>query len=533
MPPTRKGIGMLLGLWLAMTIAATGLASSPPGLPELGWDTHVSEQLLGVTSVTFGQGRFVAASVNGELFVSTDARSWERVHAEPISREPALAGGGVPGFLTPALHAVVYGDGRFVAVGKPFFLVLTSVTGATWDFSYEWQGERHKGATELRDVTFGGGRFVAVGNYGVDSQAITSTDGITWRHSEVLPDTILKGVAYNGAHFVAVGQDSSGRGVVIRSSNGVDWTWTDVKLPPLRSVVFSHGQFFAVGAAPDGGPDTYVFTSGDGLEWRGDPAPGGIATENISAADSFLFLHGIGTDHPSPMAVSRDGTHWITVMAPVGLSDTAAGDGSLVTVGWGGTILTMSPCVDFFDFPESDPACQAVRRLFDDNIIAGYPDGTFRPGAPVTRGEVAKMLTLTVGQAPLPGAAVAFPDTVGHWAAEHGFVQAAVAMNAVNGYPDGTFRADDPVTRAELVKMVVSAAGMAVGNKDVSYTDVTELDWFVDSVAEALGANVIGTHAVTPVWTGAALGPGQPASRIETVAVLANLAEWLVRTPAP
>lgn len=48
-----------------------------------------------------------------------------------------------------------------------------------------------------------------------------------------------------------------------------------------------------------------------------------------------------------------------------------------------------------------------------------------------------------------------FPDTQGHWAQEQ--IEAAVRSGLVNGYPDGTFRPDATVTRAEFVKMLLDA----------------------------------------------------------------------------
>ena len=48
-----------------------------------------------------------------------------------------------------------------------------------------------------------------------------------------------------------------------------------------------------------------------------------------------------------------------------------------------------------------------------------------------------------------------FPDTQGHWAQEQ--IEAAVQSGWVNGYPDGTFRPDATVTRAEFVKMLLDA----------------------------------------------------------------------------
>ena len=50
--------------------------------------------------------------------------------------------------------------------------------------------------------------------------------------------------------------------------------------------------------------------------------------------------------------------------------------------------------------------------------------------------------------------AAQFTDTADHWAAE--YIERAVDYGFVNGYSDGTFRPDDPITRAEFTKIVNS-----------------------------------------------------------------------------
>ena len=60
-----------------------------------------------------------------------------------------------------------------------------------------------------------------------------------------------------------------------------------------------------------------------------------------------------------------------------------------------------------------------------------------------------------------------FPDTQGHWAQEQ--IEAAVQSGWVSGYPDGTFRPDATITRAEFVKMLLSATNMDPYSKLVQW----------------------------------------------------------------
>ncbi|MFQ7856846.1 MAG: S-layer homology domain-containing protein [Flavonifractor plautii] len=93
-------------------------------------------------------------------------------------------------------------------------------------------------------------------------------------------------------------------------------------------------------------------------------------------------------------------------------------------------------------------------------IANGYLDGTFRPEQPVSRAELVKLIasyfTVEGGTSPFPDV----PD--GHWAAE--VVSFAAEEGWVSGYPDGTFRPDAPVSRAEAVKILNHALDRRAGS---------------------------------------------------------------------
>jgi hypothetical protein len=451
------GLGLLVAVLLAL--AGSAGAAPPPLVVALAWERYQAPNGAGTDHVTYGNGRFAVVGENGSVLASDDGRGWRLVHQEPITRLEGV--GAVPGWLASGLHAVAYGGGRFVAVGNPWFLVLTSPDGETWDYSYQWQGERTQGRRELVAVTYGAGRFVAIGNdsgAGFASQIITSVDGRNWTHSEIIEGVTLHAVTHDGTQFVAVGRAvNPQRGVVWTSGDGVTWTPALVDLPPLRSVAYSQGRFVAVSSWPE----TDLFTSSDGASWERQPVPFDFSVDRVMAAGGFFFLQGVGSSEPTPVAFSKDGLHWVRSEVPVALQSLAVADGELVGAGSGGALLVLRPCGRFIDLPATDGACAAVRELEAAGVIAGYPDGTFRPEAKVSRAEVAKLLTLALGADPRPGAPVPFADAQVHWAAEQGYIQAAVSARILSGYPDGTFRPDAPVTRAEVDKLVAGASGLA------------------------------------------------------------------------
>ncbi|HEY3367469.1 MAG TPA: S-layer homology domain-containing protein [Symbiobacteriaceae bacterium] len=104
----------------------------------------------------------------------------------------------------------------------------------------------------------------------------------------------------------------------------------------------------------------------------------------------------------------------------------------------------------------------AIRRLVLGGIVAGYPDGSFRPAESVTRAAFLKMLVAARGLPLTAGQTGGFADTAGHWATSQGYVGAAVASGFVvpAEYPGKTFAPDKPVTREEIAVMVVRALGL-------------------------------------------------------------------------
>ncbi|MDP3386283.1 MAG: S-layer homology domain-containing protein [Eubacteriales bacterium] len=101
---------------------------------------------------------------------------------------------------------------------------------------------------------------------------------------------------------------------------------------------------------------------------------------------------------------------------------------------------------------------EAVEFLSAYKIINGYPDGTFRPDQPITRGEVSKIATYMLGYGDFAKNMESYyTDMEGHWATR--YVDIANAFDIVQGYLDGTFGPDNNITYSEAVTMVVRTLG--------------------------------------------------------------------------
>lgn len=133
---------------------------------------------------------------------------------------------------------------------------------------------------------------------------------------------------------------------------------------------------------------------------------------------------------------------------------------------------------DFFDVPIGSPNAAAIDYLSKEGVIAGYGDGSFRPGNPVNRAEALKILLLASGvQIQNPVSAV-FPDVPADaWFAP--FVFSAQNSGIVDGYRDGSFRPEQTVNLVEALKILLNTNEVPLEN----YTTASQL--FADSEKDA------------------------------------------------
>lgn len=87
----------------------------------------------------------------------------------------------------------------------------------------------------------------------------------------------------------------------------------------------------------------------------------------------------------------------------------------------------------------------------------------------------------------------AFTDIENHWAKD--YINQLSAAGIVNGKTSTTFAPDDPITRAELVKIVVNAFEISKEDPTLAgFSDVSDQDWYATYVAAAKAAGVIGGY---------------------------------------
>ncbi len=124
--------------------------------------------------------------------------------------------------------------------------------------------------------------------------------------------------------------------------------------------------------------------------------------------------------------------------------------------------LTPSTSAYFFDVDTSYPYYDAVNYVQGQQIVQGYEDGTYRPGATINRAEFAKMIVTSLYAEEKIAKCEPVRDLKDISRADWYFqyVCMAVREGILHGYPDGTFGAGNMVNFAELSKMIVGAYDM-------------------------------------------------------------------------
>lgn len=129
-----------------------------------------------------------------------------------------------------------------------------------------------------------------------------------------------------------------------------------------------------------------------------------------------------------------------------------------------------------------------VNAVTRNGLMEGYPDGTFAPEEEITRGEFAEMIKSLEKNA---SKTTPFTDVDKHWALDA--IEKAYGEGSIDGYPDKTFRPDEPITRAETAKilnhlfhhMVRSRGLEEMDGKLNKYVDLKSKHWAYYEIIEA------------------------------------------------
>lgn len=185
--------------------------------------------------------------------------------------------------------------------------------------------------------------------------------------------------------------------------------------------------------------------------------------ESFTLALDLLFIDNFGVYDLADAEISVSGQ---TDMATM-LADYMNSDQYTVPAGTGRVTLESAPVKTFPDVVEGSWYYEAVMQCAAKGIVAGYPDGTYRPNDSFTRAEAAVFAVKAAGidVSAYEDVDTVFSDVSG-WATK--WIVAAYENGLAAGKGNGIFDPEAKVTREEFVTMLVTAAGIDAD----SYADV-------------------------------------------------------------
>ncbi|WP_201008037.1 glycoside hydrolase family 3 N-terminal domain-containing protein [Paenibacillus glycanilyticus] len=150
----------------------------------------------------------------------------------------------------------------------------------------------------------------------------------------------------------------------------------------------------------------------------------------------------------------------------------------------------------FIDLQHAQWAEDSIQYLSNRGTVAGYGGGRFNPNGAVTRAQAVAFMTREQYPLGIPEAeanAVSYSDV----SPSHPFyreIAAAASKGLASGFPDGAFRPDAPITRAETAAFLSRAYALEAGNQEMRFTDVAT-SWAADPIRIMSSNGLIGGYA--------------------------------------
>ncbi|WP_121971310.1 S-layer homology domain-containing protein [Leptolyngbya sp. BC1307] len=206
-----------------------------------------------------------------------------------------------------------------------------------------------------------------------------------------------------------------------------------------------------------------------------------------------------------------------SLIAPAILSNVSTNNSFASSFAQAQTAQAQTPptqTLSFSDVSADYWAHDYIEGLAKSNIISGFGDGTFRPNDPVTRAQFAAILRQAFLTSQ-PTTAQAFKDVpAGYWAT--GAIAAARSAGFLSGYPDNTFKPNDRILRVQALVSLANGLKYPAGNPQSlsSYKDADTVPAYArPSTAAAAQANLIVSYPAPDQ-----ISPNRSASRAEVAA---------------
>ena len=255
---------------------------------------------------------------------------------------------------------------------------------------------------------------------------------------------------------------------------------------------------------------TVIFTDEDGDELENNFYYNGDYTGTIGSGDEITLT---GGDKIVIRNLPEGTRYEVIIETADGYTATSTGAEGVIRTSGNEAAFSVTPTVVL-----ADPSVTGVTRWLNTTdhtaYLSGYPGGTFGPDNSMTRAEVAQMfyalllnkdVTITKSFSDVPANA---------WYATA--VNTLASLGMVSGDPDGTFRPNDPITRAEFC-VIALAFAYEPDNAVCYFGDVSRSDWFYTYVAQAASYGWIGGY------TNGNFGPNDQITRAQVTTIVNNM----------
>jgi len=277
-------------------------------IPLDNW-TSVSNSTIGYgRGIVYGNGRFVAVGseqrgVLGwvpKIIYSIDGVNW------------------VAGQYLEYGSDIAYGNNMYVVCGS-FGYIAYSSNGVIWTDNFYDKSGLFTSNDHIETICYGNGRFVV----GYGNKIAYSTDGRNWiaAGDSTFPNAStndILSITYGDGKFIAVGQN----GHIAYSSNGINWSAVSNKpfSNNIWGVTYGNGKFVIVGQ------NGRIAYSSDGINWSNTSSAAFTGMINSISFGNGRFVAGGANGR---MAYSSDGINWTTIQ------NSSFGSESIVTIAYG------------------------------------------------------------------------------------------------------------------------------------------------------------------------------------------------------
>lgn len=170
--------------------------------------------------------------------------------------------------------------------------------------------------------------------------------------------------------------------------------------------------------------------------------------------------------------------------------------------------------ITFADLYSVPWAEDAIYYLADRGIINGYSNGQFGPKDNITREQAASILVRQLYPNETSSTGLTFSDVKSN-SPHYNTIAVALDHGLFNGYPDGTFKPKDKLTRAAAAKILALAYNLT--GQDAKFKDINQTPWATDYI------NALATNGITSGYSDNTFRPNNSVTRAEFSLFLARI----------